>query len=79
MTLGERVAEMKDQTPPEIRQAGAADFPRREAASFNKIGADNRAPRLQFQRFRFSIVLVAGDAALTGSVSDLRRSATLAI
>jgi hypothetical protein len=36
MTLGERVAEMKDQTPPEIRQAGAADFPRREAASFNQ-------------------------------------------
>jgi hypothetical protein len=36
MTLEERVAEMKDQTPPEIRQAGTADFPRREAASFNQ-------------------------------------------
>jgi hypothetical protein len=39
----------------------------------NKIGADNRAPRLQFQRFGFSIDLVAGGAALTGSVSDLLR------
>ncbi len=44
--------------------------------SSNKIGADNRAPRLQFHDFWFSIVLVAGSAALTGSVSDLQRSAT---
>jgi len=39
----------------------------------NKIGADNRAPRLQFHDFGFSIHLVAGSAALTGSVSDLAR------
>jgi len=39
----------------------------------NKIGADNRAPRLQFRDFRFSIDRVAGGAALTGSVSDLKR------
>jgi hypothetical protein len=42
----------------------------------NKIGADNRAPRLQFCAFRFFIHLVAGSVALTGSVSDLQRSAT---
>jgi hypothetical protein len=39
----------------------------------NKIGADNRAPRLQFCAFRFSIDPVAGSAAFTGSVSDLAR------
>jgi hypothetical protein len=43
MTLEERVAEMKDQTPPEIRQAGTANFPRREAASFNQPDAVNPA------------------------------------
>ncbi len=41
--------------------------------SANKIGADNRAPRLKFHGFGFSIDLVAGGAALTGSVSDLAR------
>jgi hypothetical protein len=41
---------MKDQTPPEIRQAGTADFPRREAASFNQPDAVTPAiaPRLHF-------------------------------
>ncbi len=41
----------------------------------NKIGADNRALRLQFCGFGLSIDLVAGSRALTGSVSDLARSA----
>ena len=39
-----------------------------------KIGADNRAPRLQFHDFESSIHLVAGSAALTGAVADLARS-----
>jgi hypothetical protein len=41
----------------------------------NKIGAANSAPHLQFCGFGFFIVLVAGNAALTGTVADLRRSA----
>jgi len=39
----------------------------------NKIGAANTAPRLQFQRFEFSIHLAAGGAALRGAVADLTR------
>lgn len=41
----------------------------------NKIGADNRALRLQFHGFGFSLFFVAAGAALTVSVSDLARSA----
>jgi hypothetical protein len=39
----------------------------------NKIGAANSALRLQFCGFGFFIQLVAGGAALTGAVADLRR------
>jgi hypothetical protein len=44
-----------------------------KCTSPNKIGAANSAPRLQLQRFGFSIHLVAGSAALTGAVADLWR------
>ena len=39
----------------------------------NKIGAANRAPRLQFRGFGFFIRLIADSAALTGSAADLAR------
>ena len=39
----------------------------------NKVGAANSAPRLQFRAIGFFIHLVAGGAALTGAVADLRR------